>query len=312
MKKVSIIIAVYNVDKYLDRCLRSVTLQKGNDIEIIIVNDGSTDESLNICKKYQKKDKRIKIISQKNAGLSNARNVGFQHSTGEYIWHIDGDDYIDDDSIDVLRKYINQYDIIVFRYYKIVQESIVKVVEKTKFDNIIDKYVLTNPVVWNKVIKRSLLENNSFPNGCTKNDIYVIPTLITKTNSIIFIDDYLYYYVIRNTSISFTKKINMDDCVFCLEHVYDILYKEYPDVCECFCIYRFLTCYYNKNIQSGLSYDFKLMNRILKKMFPKYYKNKYFNKGFLKKIYYILIYYDMNTIVRILTFFKIKVFQSLR
>src|SRR5690625_1641691 len=93
--KVSIIIPIYNVENYLEKCLNSVINQTLNEIEIILINDGSPDESLNICKIYQNKDKRIKIINQKNHGVSHARNQGIKIATGQYIGFIDPDDWVE-------------------------------------------------------------------------------------------------------------------------------------------------------------------------------------------------------------------------
>ena len=95
MAKVSIIIPVYNVESYLRRCLDSVVNQTLKDIEIILVNDGSTDGSLAICEEYAKNDDRIKIITRKNGGLSAARNTGLDNATSEYIGFIDSDDWVD-------------------------------------------------------------------------------------------------------------------------------------------------------------------------------------------------------------------------
>ena len=94
---ISVIIPVYNVEKYLSRCIESVLNQTYRNLEIIIVDDGSTDDSLNICRRYEKKDKRIKVIHQDNGGLSSARNKGLMNSTGEYISFVDSDDWLHPD-----------------------------------------------------------------------------------------------------------------------------------------------------------------------------------------------------------------------
>ncbi|MCR5506573.1 MAG: glycosyltransferase, partial [bacterium] len=94
MKKISVIIPVYNVELYLSQCLESIINQTYKNLEIILVNDGSKDSSIDICKAYVKKDKRIKYIYQKNMGLSASRNTGIKNATGDYIHFIDSDDYI--------------------------------------------------------------------------------------------------------------------------------------------------------------------------------------------------------------------------
>ena len=92
---ISVVVPVYNVEQYLKKCLDSIIKQKYNNLEIIIVNDGSTDNSQKICQEYVKKDKRIKLITQKNQGLSAARNTGIDNAHGKYISFVDSDDYLD-------------------------------------------------------------------------------------------------------------------------------------------------------------------------------------------------------------------------
>ena len=311
-KKISIVIAVYNISSYIERCLDSVIKQKGDEIEILIIDDGSTDNSLDICKKYQKKDKRIKIFHQENKGLCAVRNIGLEKATGEYIWHIDGDDYIEDNSIDILRKYIDKYDIICFNFYKDIDGKLnkVKIKDISCYDNIYDKYILSYTAVWNKVIKREVLESELFPVGNSYNDVYVIPTLVKKTKKIIFLDDYLYYYVHRKSSLSNTRKFNLKDRLECLDHVYDTLKDEYYDAAVLFYINELLIFYITWKIEYKRNANFRELNKVLKEKFPKYYKCKYWNTSLGRKIYIRLAYCNMFTLVKFLTYLKMKVFNS--
>jgi len=125
MIKLSLIVPIYNIEDYLEKCLDSLIKIKERKIEIILVNDGSTDGSLDLCLKYRKKDNRIKIINKKNGGLSDARNKGLKEANGEFIWFIDGDDYISD--VDSLFKYLNKdNDIIVFNYNEVRNNKVIK------------------------------------------------------------------------------------------------------------------------------------------------------------------------------------------
>ncbi|MBR4316077.1 MAG: glycosyltransferase, partial [Alphaproteobacteria bacterium] len=126
-KKISIIVPVYNVQKYLDKCLKSIISQTLTDIEIILVDDGSTDSSGLICDKYAKKDKRIKVVHQKNARQGAARNAGIKLATGDYIGFVDSDDYITSDMFEKLYKkaYIYDADIVMCDYAN-VKNGIVK------------------------------------------------------------------------------------------------------------------------------------------------------------------------------------------
>jgi len=310
--KLSIIIAVYNIEKYIAKCLDSVIKQKGDDIEIIIINDGSTDKSLKICEKYQKKDARIRIISEENKGLNTVRNVGYDNSRGEYIWHIDGDDYINEYSVDILRKYFGIYDIVYFNYNRIINKKIEKVNYDRKYDNDIDNYILGNIGVWNKIYKREVFNNNRFPDGCIYDDIYIVPSLVCSTNKIIFIDDYLYSYVYRNNSLSNTTKFNINEWVYCLDNVYNKLSKDYPVATECFYINQLLVYKYADEIRTGRKCHYRKYNTILKEKYPNYYKNKYYNNSLAKKIYIRLVYYNCITIVKLMTFFKLKVYNKLK
>lgn len=119
MSKVSIIIPIYNVEAYLSQCLDSVINQSYKNIEIVCVNDGSTDNSFKILQEYSKLDKRIKVINQENKGLLTARIVGLKASTGDYIMNLDSDDYLDLDAVNILIDKINKYnvDVVRFNYY---------------------------------------------------------------------------------------------------------------------------------------------------------------------------------------------------
>lgn len=107
---ISVIVPVYNVEKYLEKCIDSIVNQTFDHLEIILVNDGSTDHSLEICEKYKVQDKRIKVIDKKNGGLSDARNVGTQVAMGKFITFVDSDDFIDSDMITYLYHLITQAD----------------------------------------------------------------------------------------------------------------------------------------------------------------------------------------------------------
>ena len=312
MKKISIIIAVYNIEKYIARCLDSVIKQNGDDIEIIIVDDGSTDNSLNICKSYQKKDKRIKIIHQNNKGLCAVRNIGFANSTGEYIWHIDGDDYIEDNSIAVLREYFDKYDIICFNFYRYLNNKKTMMKDIKKYDNKYDKYILSFVSAWNKVFKRFVLEGELFPESNTYNEIYLIPTLVKKSSNIIFLDKYLYFYIKRYDSLSNSRKFNLHDYLICLDNVYNKLKDNYFDATEAYYVNTLLIYNLVKEINGKEKLNYKKLNKIAKEKFPKYYQNRYYNKNIFMKVYIRLMYYDMIVLVKLITFLKFKIINRIK
>lgn len=102
MEKVSIIVPIYNVEKYIERCIKSLISQTYRDIEILLINDGSPDDSKTICERYEKIDKRIKLYNKENGGLSDTRNYGLKRAKGEYILFVDSDDYIESNTVEVL------------------------------------------------------------------------------------------------------------------------------------------------------------------------------------------------------------------
>ena len=121
MEKLSVIIPIYNVEKYLDRCIKSICNQTYENLEIILVDDGSTDGSPEMCDQYVEKDKRIKVIHKQNGGLSDARNVGLEYATGQYIFFCDSDDYVERDLISECMESISKdsIDILIFAISKI-------------------------------------------------------------------------------------------------------------------------------------------------------------------------------------------------
>lgn len=126
---VSIIIPVYNLENYISECLESLSMQKGEDIEILIIDDGSTDNTPKLCDYYSKIDSRIKVFHLKNSGVSVARNRGLENAKGKWIWFIDGDDYVQSDSFEILKKYLAKLDcdaLIHGGYYVVDGKSIIE------------------------------------------------------------------------------------------------------------------------------------------------------------------------------------------
>lgn len=161
MPQFSLIIPVYNTEKYLKTCLDSIINQSFDDYEIILVDDGSNDKSLEICKNYAFKDKRIKFIHQNNSGVSIARNIGLKIASGKYIWFIDSDDNIMDYSLSDLNNIVKKkgYDIIVFNTD--IDETYKS--DNNSLDSFFRKYYFTYKLEfssWNKLYRREFLLQN--------------------------------------------------------------------------------------------------------------------------------------------------------
>lgn len=218
---VTVVVPVYNVEKYIEKCLNSIIEQTYRDIEIIIVNDGSKDKSIDICEKIQSKDSRIKIINQKNAGLSAARNTGIQNASGKYICFVDSDDFLDKNYVRLLLENLikNGADISVCDYIYIDEKGKTwtrKIKHNKVYSNIeaIKDLLVgtqnTEVMTWNKLYKLSLFKEHNiyFPERKLHEDNFTTYKLYYYSQSISLINDRLYFYLQRTNSIM-GKKFNI-------------------------------------------------------------------------------------------------------
>lgn len=218
---ISVIVPVYNVEKYLEECLDSIQNQIYTDIEVILVNDGSTDNSEVICEKYCEQDKRFKLINQKNQGQSSARNVGVEASTGEFIAFVDSDDIIKINYLEKLMQYmIEDIDIVESNFTVSKKDFFIETSKETMilFEGnsqeavkIFPNHVLSvNPVT--KLYRRSIVEAVPYLEGLIFEDIYSGIGMLKYIRKIIKIDYVGYYYRQHQSSTmhrTFTEK-NLD------------------------------------------------------------------------------------------------------
>lgn len=213
---VSIIVPVYNVEKYLERCLLSIINQTYRNIEIILVDDGSKDNSGKICDNFAAKDIRIKVIHKISGGVSEARNTGLDNVTGEFICFVDSDDYVHEDLIKQnLEKLIEKNaDMICFNRYVVNNNEILKRIniynESMSTYDVIEgiwKKKLST-VVWDKMYKKNLWDDVRFIKGKVFEDLYAMPFILKQTNKIICNNNAYYYYERGNsTSIMHTMGV---------------------------------------------------------------------------------------------------------
>lgn len=232
---VSVIIPIYNVEKYLSRCLDSVINQSFKDIEIIIVNDGSTDSSLAIAKKYVKKDSRIKIINQLNKGPGSARNVGILNATSNYIIFIDSDDTINKKMIELLYNQAvdTKSDIVSCQYNRVDENCVLEIspIERYTKDTIID-FMSANisPMVWNKIYKKNLFEeyNIFFPEQIRLCEDHLVSfKLFLYSKNHTTIDKPLYnWYNITNSLTNYISKKHIEDLFKIYKDIQSYLMKE--------------------------------------------------------------------------------------
>lgn len=209
--KCSIIVPIYNAEHTLSRCINSLISQDYENIEIILVNDGSTDCSLNICEEFAFKDNRIVLISKPNAGSSAARNTGLDAATGDYIFFADSDDWVESSFCSNVVKIFNEYsvDVVIFGFKEIVGNKIKEKHSKTSGlidkeevlkGTLIDGYI--NSLVWNKAFKADIYDGTRFPLGNSFDDVGTAYKLIGKSNSFYISSASTYNYEIRNGSLS--------------------------------------------------------------------------------------------------------------
>ncbi|OBU14607.1 glycosyltransferase family 2 protein [Photobacterium aquimaris] len=219
-KLLSIIIPVYNVELYLDECLNSVFSQVKDDVEVILINDGSTDRSGEIIKKYND-EYDFKYIHQVNQGLSAARNAGLKESSSKYVAFLDSDDILANGIIDKILKEIkiSKIDIYKFKYKKFMDgENFDKTTLPSGNDILISRNDIAEEAdfyCWQYVFKRSLFDGMSFDCGRCFEDQLVIPLVIYKASTCKFIDSIIVYYRMRNLSITNTVELShVDDALF--------------------------------------------------------------------------------------------------
>lgn len=223
---ISIIVPIYKVEKYLEKCIESILAQTYKNIELILVDDGSPDNCPSICDRYAKKDSRVIVIHKQNGGLSDARNMGLNIAKGDFISFIDSDDFVSDDFCELLLGAIirENADMAICNYLRIdendnlIQEKNVDLPFKNEcispeefMQGYFGKQGWYYVVVWNKIYKRSLFDNLRFPYGKQHEDEFLIHHLIAQCNRIACIKNALYYYVQRKSSIISQISIkNMD------------------------------------------------------------------------------------------------------
>ena len=207
---ISVIVPVYNVEKYLPKCVDSILAQTYKELEIILVNDGSKDDSLTICKAYAERYDNVKLIDKPNGGLSSARNAGLQIATGEYIGYVDSDDWIEPDMFSKLMKACidNDADISICGVYRdytdksVPQKSPSVVLNRDEaLEKLLANYQVQDYAV-NKLYKKDLWKEIRYPEGRFFEDILTTYKTFKLANKVAIIEDCLYHYVQREGSIA--------------------------------------------------------------------------------------------------------------
>lgn len=250
MPKVSVIVPIYNVEKYLEKCINSLLSQTLEDIQIILVNDGSKDNSGNIAKEYEKNNKdRVIYVEKENGGLSDARNYGLKYATGDFIAFLDSDDYIEKNAYEEM-------------YNKVIEENAdyvecdfiwefpnkIRVDKQYPYKNKKEMLSFVRVVAWNKLIKRQLITDNNleFPKGLRYEDVEFTYKLIPFINKFAYVDKPFIHYVQRKGSIANVQNERTAEIFTVLDNVIEFykknnIYEEYRDELE-YNYARYLLC----------------------------------------------------------------------
>lgn len=280
MDLISIIVPIYNVERYLKKCIDSLINQTYKNIEIILVNDGSKDNSIKICDEYVKSDNRIKLFHKENGGLADARNYGMKFVTGKYVTFVDSDDIISKNMIEILYNNLieNNAQISECEFFRFCNESEISnnINDSKKYtvSNMKDKCKAllqdkANSNVCGKLFLTELWNDIEFPKGKYYEDQFTFYKVLFKTNIIVHNKSQLYFYRRNpNSIVASMNKVKAADFIEATENMTDAIVKRYPE---------FKNEYINMNLITRL----KVMISINKK---EYIKNKDFYKNIDKYI----------------------------
>lgn len=241
---ISVIVPVYNIEKFIGKCIESIIRQTYHNLEIILVDDGSTDESGRICDEYAKTDTRIKVIHKQNEGLSDARNSGLVICNGKYIGFVDGDDWIANDMYEFLHQTLVEYqaDVSVCGHYVEDDKEVygsecadgsVRIYNCREAVCAVVEDIEVHSYAWDKLYKKELFDGVRYPAGRYVQDIFTTYRVFMKANRIVCNNQPKYYYYQRKNSIQRTRgsKLNWDQfCVY--KESAEILRKDYPELRE--------------------------------------------------------------------------------
>ena len=320
--KLSIIVPVYGVEKYIDKCLNSLVKQSLKEIEIIVVNDGTTDNSQKIIDKYVKKyPDKIKSYIKENGGQGSARNYGLEKANGEYIGYVDSDDFVEKDMYKKLynKAKENNYDIVVCGNYNVSEDYQNKNIDAfiNNYNTDLENIFFGKMAVWNKIYKRDILIKNKleFKEKVWYEDLAFTLKAIMNSNTFAFIDEPLYDYLIREGSTM--NNSNVQRNLEILDAFNDILsYIQHNKKEEYFSKIEFLAIdhIYISAIVRVLKAEAddkvkrETINKLIdymNKKFPNYKNNKYINTlSKNRKIIYKLINMKMYKLVDLI--FKVK------
>lgn len=303
---ISIIVPVYNVEEYIEKCVNSIINQTYKNIEIILVDDGSKDNSGKICDELKQKDSRIKVIHKENGGLSDARNAGLKIANGDYIGFVDSDDYIKEDMFEILYKLNKEHnaDISIVSFYEIYKGKVIGVRDSKKLEELnkiqaIKELLIDTKIqsyAWNKLFKKQLFENIEFPKSKNFEDIATTLLLFEKANKVALLEEPKYYYVRRDNSIIGVR--NYKTYKDYLEVIYDKylylngkykeldLYNAYNFIINMIWVYTIIVAFDLEDVYKEFEKQYDLFEKLIKQ-----YENDITDKldNYNKSVLYMML-----------------------
>ena len=298
MIKVSIIVPFYNVEKYIERCLESLVNQTLEDIEILLVNDGSEDKSEEIAKKFiETYPDKIMYLKKENGGLSDARNYAIPKARGEYIAFLDSDDYVEMDMYEEIYNKAKKENLdyvecnFLWEYPNKILES-----KGKQYNNKKEMFIYARVVAWNKLIKRELIQENKieFPKGYRYEDVEFFYKLLPHIKNYGIVEKPFIHYVQRENSISNVQNARTKEIIDVLNHVIDYykannLFAEYKEEMEytyaryilCSSMLRMVMIENKKERKEIIHFTWKSLNI----QFPNWKENDYLKEKGLKNVY---------------------------
>lgn len=314
---ITVVVPIYNVEKYLERCINSIMNQTYKNIEILLVNDGSPDNSKEIMEKYKGNDKRIKCFYKKNGGLSDTRNYAINIASGKYICFIDGDDYIENTFVEKLyNKIKDDKSDLAWCNFNLVNDD-------GKYDEIIinDKniYDFEMPSACNKLYNIDIFKKNNiyFPVGIWYEDLATTPRILFSTNKISWVNEGLYNYYFNDSSITNTYSLKVLDSLKALKIVDDFVVengiKNVDDKLKYLYLYNGIlnTTFRLSMCKEANVCDIKNLVNVCLNRYPDLLKDKkYVSKlDFSRKVLRVLLKYKFYRVARWIILTKKKVFK---
>lgn len=278
--KISLIVAAYNIENYINECLKSIINQTYQNIEIIVVNDGSTDKTLDRCKEIGSLDSRIKIYSKKNGGLSDARNFGLTKITGDYFIFVDGDDILDKNAVKYLYDMVKStkckmgvcgFERFFDQWNNISQSLNYHIISVKDYIRQVLSFKI-NTYAWGVIMHKSLKKTMFFPIGKYFEDMGAMYKVILECNQIAVTDLKLVKY--RQNEQSIVHNINQKKINDYIIHAHDMCnefvneYPEYKNLCDRFLCYVYISC-----LEMSLSINNNKIQKIYKDKIKKYIKD---------------------------------------